>query len=264
MDFKLLRISRIFILYLLVFALAGCSLEEVNSIPSSSSSAGQSEGSEELQKVQVKVDRVIDGDSVVVSLHGQNEKVRFIGVDTPETVHPEKGEQPFGKESSNYTKSRLEGQTIELEFDVQERDQYGRILAYIWIEDEHFNLTLVQEGYAVASTWPPNVKYADLYKTAQRAAREAEKGLWGIEDISEEYQVGHYKIDPASGLPVEKVNINTATNIELQLIPGIGESLAERIIQYRSNSLFQDVKELTKVKGIGAATLEKMLPYITI
>lgn len=85
--------------------MVGCSLEEVNSIPSSSSSsAGQSEGSEELQKVQVKVDRVIDGDSVVVSLHGQNEKVRFIGVDTTETVHPEKGEQPFGKDHQTILK----------------------------------------------------------------------------------------------------------------------------------------------------------------
>lgn len=219
---------------------------------------------DEAKKIEAKVERIIDGDSAVISFNDQTEKVRFIGVDTPETVHPEKGEQPYGKEASNYTKSRLEGQSVELEFDVQERDQYGRILAYIWIGDEHFNLTLVQEGYAVASTWPPNVKYADLYRKAQREAREADKGLWGIQDISDQYKVGSYEVDPSTGLPVEKINVNTATHKELQLLPGIGEVLAERIIEYRSKSLFNDVKEITKVKGIGEATLEKMLPYLTV
>lgn len=141
---------------------------------------------EPTNNVSVDVLRVVDGDTIVVDFNDTKERVRFIGVDTPETVHPELGEEPFGKEASDYTKQRLEGQTIELEFDVQERDQYGRLLAYIWIGNEHLNATMLKEGYATLSTWPPNVKYVDEFTQYQKQAREAQKGLWGIDDIAEQ------------------------------------------------------------------------------
>lgn len=127
------------------------------------------------------VTRVVDGDTIEVTFNGQKEKVRLIGVDTPETVHPTRGEEPYGKEASNYTKSRLDGQTVNLEFDVQERDQYGRLLAYVWIGNELFNETLVKEGYAQISTFPPNVKYVDVFRAAQEQARAQGKGLWGLD-----------------------------------------------------------------------------------
>jgi len=126
------------------------------------------------------VTRVVDGDTIEVTLTGQKEKVRLIGVDTPETVHPTKGEEPYGKEASDYTMSRLDGQAVNLEFDVQERDQYGRLLAYVWLGSELFNETLVKEGYAQIATFPPNVKYIDRFRAAQEQAREQNRGLWGL------------------------------------------------------------------------------------
>jgi micrococcal nuclease len=77
---------------------------------------------------------VIDGDTIEVRINNRTEKVRFIGVDTPETVHPTKGEEPYGREASDYTKSQLNDQSVGLEFDVEKRDRYGRLLAYVWLE----------------------------------------------------------------------------------------------------------------------------------
>jgi len=129
--------------------------------------------------IMVQVTRVIDGDTIEVNMQGKTEKVRLIGIDTPETVHPEKEVEYYGKEASNFTKSKLESQQVELEFDVQERDKYGRLLAYVWLNGQLFNEILVKEGYAKVSTYPPNVKYVDKFTVAQKEAREQGRGLWG-------------------------------------------------------------------------------------
>lgn len=128
----------------------------------------------------VDVLRVVDGDTIEVMYQGKKESVRLIGVDTPETVHPSKPVQPYGPEASAFTKARLGGQRVGLEFDVEQRDQYGRLLAYVWLGDQMFNQVLVQEGYAQVATFPPNVKYVDLFTQLQREAREANRGLWGL------------------------------------------------------------------------------------
>jgi micrococcal nuclease len=131
---------------------------------------------------------VVDGDTVhVVLADGREEKVRFIGVDTPEST---KEVEPYGMEAAAYTKSRLDGRRVWLEKDVAERDKYGRLLAYVWLSPPEndgeaevrakmFNAELLLEGYAQVMTVPPNVKYADLFAELQREAREAQKGLWG-------------------------------------------------------------------------------------
>lgn len=218
------------------------------------------------QKFTAQVINVVDGDTIdIVDESGIERRVRLIGVDTPETVHPELGEQPFGKEASNYTKERLTGQTVEVELDIQEVDQYGRTLAYIWIGNEHFNATLLKEGYAVLSTWAPNVKYVDEFVIYQREAREAKKGLWGVDSIASQYIVGNYEIDPDTGLPLSKVNVNTATFEELQLIPHVGEVIAQRIIEYREKgNTFTKEEDLKKINGIGSTTFERMSPYVTV
>jgi micrococcal nuclease len=127
-----------------------------------------------------RVLRVVDGDTIEVSFNGTKEKVRLIGVDTPETVHPTVGVEPYGREASNFTKEKLADQIVQLEFDVQERDQYGRLLAYVWLDEEMFNEVLLYEGYAQMATYPPNVKYVEVFEAAQRDARENGRGLWGI------------------------------------------------------------------------------------
>lgn len=132
--------------------------------------------------LKVKVSAVVDGDTFKAVINGKEETIRLIGVDTPETVHPSKPVQPYGPEASAYTKKRLTGQTVTLEFDVQQRDKYGRLLAYVWLgknKVEMFNQTLVKEGYAQVATFPPNVKYTDSFVKLQQQARENQKGLWG-------------------------------------------------------------------------------------
>jgi micrococcal nuclease len=126
----------------------------------------------------VKVERVVDGDTFEVNIGGKKEKVRLIGVDTPETKKPNTPVMYYGKEASDYTKKRLEHKTVTLEWDIDKRDTYQRLLAYVWINDECFNRTLVKEGFARIATFPPNVKYVDLFKKDQEEARKKNKGLW--------------------------------------------------------------------------------------
>jgi len=126
---------------------------------------------------------VIDGDTVEVMLgDGAKEKVRYIGVDTPETRHPKKGVECFGREAYDFNKALVLGKRVWLERDVEERDRYQRLLAYVWLDAEKqrmANAILVSEGYAQVSTYPPNVKYVELFLKLQREARENNKGLWG-------------------------------------------------------------------------------------
>lgn len=145
-----------------------------------------------IQTIEAKVIRVVDGDTIEVEMDGKTEKVRFIGVDTPETKHPSKPVEAYGKEASAYTESKLAGKTVFLELDVQERDKYGRVLAYVWLEDpteisdaevraKMFNAHLLLNGYAQLLTIPPDVKYSNEYFVKyQTEARDNDKGLWAI------------------------------------------------------------------------------------
>lgn len=116
--------------------------------------------------------RVVDGDTFVIDRNGTEEKVRLIGVDTPESVHPDAAKNTdAGKSASEHTQELLTGKSVYLEFDVQERDKYGRLLAYVYLDGEMLNERLLEEGYAVLATYPPNVKYLDrLQETAGIAA----------------------------------------------------------------------------------------------
>jgi len=129
----------------------------------------------------VQVVGVVDGDTIeICCVFGKREKVRYIGVNTPETKHPRKGVEPLGKEAAEANRGLVGGQNIRLEFDVELRDRYGRLLAYVYLEDGTFvNAWLVQNGYAQVMTIPPNVRYQELFLTLQREARQAQRGLWG-------------------------------------------------------------------------------------
>ena len=128
--------------------------------------------------------RVIDGDTILIS---SGETLRYIGINTPETVDPRKPVEPFGKEAAEFNKKLVEKQKVRLEFDVQERDKYGRLLAYVYLEDGTLvNAELVKHGYARVATYPPNVKYQALFLKLEREARENKRGLWGEEPAPEE------------------------------------------------------------------------------
>lgn len=125
--------------------------------------------------------KVVDGDTAWFEDLDEYivHKVRFIGIDTPETRHPTQGVQHFGPEASAFTVDQLDGKTVWLEYDVEWYDRYARHLCYVWMEDGSlFNLTLIRQGYAVLMTYPPNIKYVDYFAAAQESAREESLGLW--------------------------------------------------------------------------------------
>jgi micrococcal nuclease len=132
--------------------------------------------------------RVVDGDTIVVDRGFGDERVRYIGVDTPETVAPNTPIQWMGREASAANEALVAGETVRLEKDVSETDRFGRLLRYVWVEDGSaasgwllVNLALVERGFAQVSTYPPDVRYVDLYLEAQESARSEEAGLWGPE-----------------------------------------------------------------------------------
>jgi len=129
--------------------------------------------------VKALVTKVIDGDTIWVDVSGKSYKVRYIGMDTPETVHPFKPVEYFGKEASQKNTELVRSKTVYLEKDVSEKDKYGRLLRYVWTDDVTMvNAELVRLGYAYSYTYPPDVKYQDLFLLLQREARENSRGLW--------------------------------------------------------------------------------------
>ena len=118
--------------------------------------------------------RVIDGDTVELSKSG---RARLIGVDTPE-VHG--GAECFGREASAFAKRRLAGRQVRVRRGVDERDRYGRLLVYLYVDDRMFNEDLVREGYASPLTVPPNVEHAETFVRLARRARDQELGLWRL------------------------------------------------------------------------------------
>jgi micrococcal nuclease len=132
------------------------------------------------QRHVATVTRVVDGDTAHVSHRGRDVTIRFIGVDTPETVAPGQSIECYGPESSAFTTRQLTGTRIRLEFDVDRIDPYGRTLAYLWMRDgSMFNETLVRDGYAKVATYPPDTKYVQRFQAAQHDAQDANRGLWG-------------------------------------------------------------------------------------
>lgn len=141
----------------------------------------------DYEKALVK--RIIDGDTIVVILNGVEEKIRLIGVNTPESVGKYKSNpQPYGKEASNFTKRSLLGRIVYFEKDVGDKDKYGRLLRYVWLTDpskgnlneDMFNIILIKEGYGSVMTIQPNVKYQKTFVNLERQARENKKGLWQL------------------------------------------------------------------------------------
>ena len=123
----------------------------------------------------VLVTRVIDGDTIEIE---GGATVRYIGIDTPETVHPEKPVEYFGKEATEKNREFVEEKRVYLEKDVQDKDKYGRLLRYVWVDDVMVNAELVRLGYAYSYTYPPNVKYQKYFLQLEKEAREEGRGLW--------------------------------------------------------------------------------------
>lgn len=139
--------------------------------------------------------RVIDGDTIVLA---NDERIRYIGMDTPEQG------RPYYQETKAKNEELVKGKVVGLELDVQERDEYGRLLAYVWLDSGvMINAELLRTGYAQILTIPPNVRYQDQFLELQRQAREDELGLWGLEEIPQPPEAEPEEETPA--VPTQEV-----------------------------------------------------------
>jgi micrococcal nuclease len=135
--------------------------------------------SDNSQAQRVLVERVVDGDTLVIA---GGDRVRLIGVDTPETHHPSKPPQPYGQEAFEFTRRMVEGKWVELRYDPGEtKDRYGRTLAYVYIDGRFLNETLIQQGLARALTnYPFSSSMKSRFRAAEAQAKSARRGVWSL------------------------------------------------------------------------------------
>jgi micrococcal nuclease len=140
---------------------------------------GEDPGDGPARISQATVQRVIDGDTIEVALDGTTQDVRYIGIDTPESVAPDQPVECFGERASTVNHRLVDGERLRLVLGAEHRDQYGRLLAYVYAGKAFVNAELVRRGYARTLTIPPNTDHADLFDRLEREAAAAGRGLWG-------------------------------------------------------------------------------------
>ncbi|MEQ6390389.1 thermonuclease family protein [Bacillaceae bacterium S4-13-58] len=132
--------------------------------------------------ISAKVTRIVDGDTIEISINGKEESVRLLLVDTPETKHPSLPVQEYGPEASQFAKTKLLGKQVQLEYDGPKRDKYDRLLGYLWVGGKTFNEMLLEEGLArIAYIYYPPYTHYDAYVKAENRAKSAKKGIWSID-----------------------------------------------------------------------------------
>jgi len=144
---------------------------------------------EKTEKITVDFLEKVDGDTAKFKLNNENITVRFLGIDTPETVHPNKGEELFGKEASDFTEEKLKNATkIELEYDSNsdKTDKYERHLAWIWVDDQLLQEELIKNGLANTYMLQNNYRYAGKLQLAQQEAKNLKLGIWSQENNNNE------------------------------------------------------------------------------
>ncbi len=147
--------------------------------------AGSPGAADDAVEANATVERIVDGDTVVLTLDGVDEKVRLIGIDTPESVDRNRPVMCFGKEATKHLDELIPpGTAIRLERDVEARDRYGRLLGYLYRSSDGLfvNLAMTADGYARQYTFPPNVEHTDEFGDAARTARTEQLGLWAACD----------------------------------------------------------------------------------
>lgn len=157
----------------------------------------------------------VDGDTAKFNYNDNVESFRFLLIDTPETKHPKKGEEPYGQEASNRTLQLLKNaKKIEVEFDVgAKKDKYQRNLAYIYVDGQMLNEILVREGLAkVTYVYPPNTRYLDKLELAQSQAKEEAIGVWSIESAFKE----NNEEQPTNYNDNDNINATDAKNTDSQ------------------------------------------------
>lgn len=155
---------------------------EPNSIPTNSTNStnlaeGGTNSTNSTNSAELfRVSRVVDGDTIKLST---GETVRYIGIDTPETKHPKKPIECFGKEAAEKNSELVLDKRVTLKKDISEKDKYGRLLRYVYIGNIFVNEYLVKNGFAYASSYPPDISNQDIFVRAQEEAQKNHRGLWG-------------------------------------------------------------------------------------
>lgn len=178
-------------------------LTSCQEIPKENKNQFASEKRQIYQKAKVKY--AVDGDTIWVDIDGKDEKVRFVGVNTPEVAKDGKPAEFMADEAKDFTNSILKNKEIYLERDISDRDKYDRLLRYIWLEEpvanpslsdiekNTLNGILVKEGYAYANYYKPDIKYQEYLKELEKSAQENKKGIWsdGTEQKEEKIDQTH-------------------------------------------------------------------------
>jgi len=200
------------------------------------------------EQPRYKVLRVVDGDTVVLLMEGKQVKVRLIGVDTPETVHPSKPVQFYGKEASKFTGNLLLGESVYLEYEPgsSRRDKYGRTLAYLYRAPDglFINLEIVRQGYGHAYTVYP-FRYLDLFREYEKQAREAGRGLWAGASNQKQKQMKSEAPDQKESAPQPAVDEQEAA----VYITASGKKYHRDRCRFLSKSKIPLALEVAKARG---------------
>lgn len=200
---------------------------------------------------RARVERVVDGDTIVVSVGGREERVRFIGINTPESVDPRRPVQCFGKEASASAKALLEGRMVLLEEDESQgsRDSNDRLLRYVWLEDGRMaNLEQVAQGFAAEYTYDTPYKYRERFRDAQRAAREGGRGLWAADTCNGRFDpLG--EAPPADAAPAAQPTENVASCPEAAA-PGAAPEAPVQIVGLDKGG------EVVELRNVGDAPVD--------
>lgn len=207
--------------------------------------------------IALSVERVIDGDTLVVNQNPVSLPVRLIGVNTPETVHPFKPVEFYGKEASDYLKYRLEGQTVSLSFDSERQDKYGRLLAYVYLEDTLINAELIEKGYGFAYTRFP-FKFLEEFVKLQAKAQLLGVGLWQNPKVSHQIEALVSQADPEIPLATESFPTETAIDpvpAEPVALPPFLDCLSEnlKIDSILPNPKRGEAVEFIRLKNVGTS-----------
>jgi micrococcal nuclease len=131
------------------------------------------------RRIEAAVVEVVDGDTARMRIDGREQSVRYIGIDTPESVIPGETPECFGKRSAGLNRKLVESERVTLVFGAERRDRYDRLLAYVYVGDLFVNAEIVRRGFARTLAIAPNTDFADRFTRLQQAAANAGRGLWG-------------------------------------------------------------------------------------
>jgi micrococcal nuclease len=194
----------------------------------------EEENTANFERIDVKLVRPIDGDTIEVLINGKSESVRFLLIDTPETSHPRLGKQPFGEEAKAFTAKMVENaKSLELEFDIgPKHDKYSRLLAYVYVDGKMLQEELLKRGFTrVAYVYPPSTRYVDQFRALQEKSQQEGVGIWSVENYAQQ-----------DGFHPEVIDNGDTNNTNECLVKGNINSSGEKIYHVPEGAYYEVTK----------------------